>query len=204
MGFLKKLGKSLNPVRQTKQAISNPKQSVKETWLASADPAGYVARAGTDRLDDPLTARYIAGSAGGVAANPVMDQAAPKSTYTPGPMQLSPAAQKLYADMKARMAARAAGQNYTPPAGQGFAPTPSGGVQPIAQVGASPQMSTPLNAPKPQPMTTRPIDTPPAPAMPARAQSFKGLSGVPMADGGKVKGGSGSKVFMRKPNGKPY
>lgn len=189
MGFFKKFLKAANPVSQTKQTIKNPVQGIKNQTAITLDPAGSAVRAGTGQQPAPTNLRSMVDPTGKVLTPE--QQATPNSTYTPGPMRLSPGAQAMYDQMKARMAARAAGQAYTPPAA-----TPA------------PQMSAPLNAPKPQPMTTRPIETPvAAPTVPARAQSFKGLSGMPMADGGKVRSGherSSSKVFLRKPNGKPY
>lgn len=208
MGFFKKLKKAFNPIEQTKQLVNDPKQALKNAGAMGLDPAGSVVRAGTTGNMAPQNARQMIDPSGKILMPE--QQAAPKAGYTPGPMQLSPGAQALYDDMKARMAARAAGQNYTPPAAApspGYAPTGSGGVRPIMQTG-TPQMSAPLNAPKPLPVTTRPIETA-APAaaagVPARAQSFKGLSGVPMADGGKVGGHQTftNKAFTRKPNGKP-
>lgn len=125
----------MNPINQTKQAISNPKESVKQTALGVFDPAGYVARAGTNRLDEGFNARYIAGSAGGVAANPVIKPAAPapNSYQSPAPLQLSAGAQQLLADMQARMAARNAGATYQ--AGTRAAPAPamSGAPGPVGQ-----------------------------------------------------------------------
>jgi len=190
MGFLKNLGRAINPIQQTKTTLQNPVQGIKNQSAITLDPAGSAVRAGTGQQAAPTNLRSMVDPTGKVLT-PVQ-QAGPQSGYTPGAMRLSPGAQALYDDMKARMAARAAGQTYTPPAAQ------------------TPQMSAPLNAPKPQPITTRPIETtaPAAAAVPARAQSYKGLSGVPMADGGKVKGGGqqrfDSKAFTRKPNGKPF
>lgn len=188
MGFFKKLGRAVNPISQTKQTIKNPVQGIKNQSAITLDPLGSAVRAGTGQQPAPTNLRSMVDPTGMVIAP--QQQAGPTSTYTPGAMRLSPNAQAMYDQMKARTAARAAGQVYTPPAA----------AQPI------PQMSAPLNAPKIQPITTRPIESAPAAiAPPARAQSYKGLSGVPMADGGKVRGEVrfDSKAFTRKPNGKP-
>lgn len=207
MGFFKKLGRVLNPVDQAKQIVKDPKQALKNASSMGIDPAGSVVRAGTTGDMAPVNARAMIDPSGKVLA----PEATPttQTPYTPRPLQLSPGAQALYDDMKARSAARAAGQAYAPPAATpppAYRPTPGGGVQPIMQVGAStPQMSTPLQAPKPQPITPA-MPAAPAVGVPARAQSYKGISGVPMADGGKVKDDTHfeSKAFERKPNGKPY
>lgn len=203
MGFFKKLAKNLNPINQTKQLVNDPKQALKNAGAMGLDPAGSVVRAGTTGNMAPQNMRQIIDPSGKV----LMPEQTPsnQSTYTPQPMRLSPGAQAMYDEMKGRMAARAAGQAYTPPAAApspGYTPTPGGGVKPIMQVGA-PQMSTPLQAPPAAAPTPQPVT--PAAGVPARAQSYKGLSGVPMRDGGKVGGTrSTSKAFTRKPNGKPF
>lgn len=201
MGFFKKLKKALNPADQAKQLAHDPKQALKNAGSMGLDPAGSVVRAGTTGNMAPVNGRAMIDPSGKLLTpEPTPTTQTP---YTPRPLQLSPGAQAMYNDMKARSAARAAGQAYTPPApapSPGYMPTPGGGVKPIMQVGAStPQMSTPLQAPAaptPQPVM----------GVPARAQSYKGLSGVPMADGGKVENDTHfkSKAFERKPNGKPY
>lgn len=191
MGFLKKLGNALNPVKQTKQAVTDPKQSIKEHAYLASDPAGYAARAGTGKLDEPLTARYWMGSAGALAVPQEQAPIVAPNTYAPGRgMTLSPGAQALMDDIKARAAARTAGTPYTPAtpaASPGYRPTPGGGVQPIMQVGQTP-------APKPQPYTPamsapltapQPAAAPAAPVAQARPRSFSGLM---MADGGAVGG----------------
>lgn len=184
MGFLKKIGKALNPIEQTKTTLRDPKQGLKEQWLHVSDPAGYYARAGTGRLNEPFNARYFAGSAGGVAANPVMEAPTPRAAYAPNrrPLQLSPGAQQLMQDMQARAAARSAGQTYQ------------------AGTRGAPAATAPTAAVAPQPRVA--IDM------------LRGRTGAAMlmADGGKV-GGKGrgplagcehyeSKSFARKPNGK--
>ncbi len=177
MGFLKKLVKTAtNPA----QAIKNPKQAIKNGAAMGLDPAGSFVRMGTTGNAAPVNGRQMIDPSGKVIIKeePIV---AP-NTYKPGrAMQLSPGAQALMDDMKARAAARAAGTAYTPAASSGFRPTPGGGVQPIMQLGQP--------APKPQPIAppvmSAPLTAPAAaaPAVPSRPRSFSGLM---MADGGEV------------------
>lgn len=212
MGFFKKLAKSLNPVNQTKQMISDPKQGLKNAGAMGLDPAGSVVRAGSGSGNmAPQNARQMIDPSGKVIAT--QPQAAPVAAYTPRQMNLSPAAQQLYNEMKARTAARnaarSAGQPVVgvgmgaapapqvaapPTASSAWAPTGSGGVRPALQLGAAPtQPQAPVMGGQPAP----------------RIQPVMSGAGR-FADGGKVgskKHGCDatftSKVFDRKPNGKP-
>lgn len=206
MGFFKKLVKSAtNP----SQVFKDPKQALKNATAMGLDPAGSFVRMGTTGNAAPVNGRQMIDPSGKVLMPE--QQAAPTGTYTRRPLTLSPAAQQLYDQMKARTAARAAARTSgqpvmgigmgpsatpaaptTPPITQpaasspGFAPTPGGGVRQLLQTGVQ-----------------QPNVAPPRPVMSGAGR---------YADGGRVKGRSkssedpcfNSKAFTRKPNGKPF
>lgn len=180
MGFFKKLVKAANPIRQTKQAIKDPGQALKNSVAMGLDPAGSVVRMGRGQEAMPGSFEQAYDPGGFFEGRPPTNY----QPYQAKPMNLSPKAQALYDQMKARTAARnAAKAQGQSTAGVGFQ------QQPVAQ----------------QPQVGR--------APPVRIPTMPTGGAAMMADGGKVQRREEgcdehstlqSKVINRKPNGKPY
>lgn len=125
MGFFKNLGRTLNPVKHIKEGFKNPGQSIKNSVARGLDPAGSMVREGRGQQAMPTKFNQTYDPAGITQAPP----ATPQTPYQPGgPLKLSAGAQQLYDDMKARMAARGTGAQYSPTITQQPAPKPMGGM----------------------------------------------------------------------------
>lgn len=175
MGFFKKLVKAANPIRQTKQAFKDPGQALKNSVAMGLDPAGSVVRMGRGQEAMPENFDQ-AWDPGGFFEGRAPTNYAP---YQARPMQLSPKAQALYDQMKARTAAREAAKTQgQPTAGVGFAP------QPQAQTA--------------QNVANQMIRNP-------RFQGAVMADGGQVGrDGCEEHSKLSNKVINRKPNGKPY
>lgn len=112
MGFFKNLTKSLNPVKHVKEGFKDPWKSIKNNTARMLDPAGSLIREGRGQQAMPSKFKQTYDPAGALDGRPP----AQPSSYQPGvrTYKLSPAAQQLYDDMRARMDARSAGQQYSP------------------------------------------------------------------------------------------
>lgn len=124
MGFFKKLIKASNPVNQFKAAKKDPWQSIKNTTAMGLDPAGSVVRMGRGQQAMPENFDQAWDPGGFFEGRPPTNYA----PYQAQPMRLSPAAQQLYDNMKARTAARQAAQQQAQQPQQ-----PQGVVQNVAR-----------------------------------------------------------------------
>lgn len=125
MGFFKNIFKAANPINHLK----NPKKGAKYFVGTVLDPAGQLMREG--RGDSSISARSVFDPANFSK----MGERTPTNyaPYTPSVRahKLSPAAQQLYDNMKARMASRASGQQAAAPAQQVGMAAPARTTQPV-------------------------------------------------------------------------
>lgn len=176
MGWFSNITKNLRPDK----VFSNPER----LGQMMLDPAGSIVRGGRGQ-DMPNNARSLLDPGG--FFTPGATPAAPNSYRPQGGLNLSPGAQQLYDQMKARSAARLAGQQQQQ-AGARLANAPT--IAPQGMMGS-------VLAQMQQQQRQRV----------AAAKAPQAVTGY--ADGGKVtKHGADAcfetKVFTRKPNGKPY
>lgn len=89
MGFFKKLVKAANPIRQTKQAIKDPGQALKNSVAMGLDPAGSVVRMGRGQEAMPGSFEQAYDPGGFFEGRPPTNY----QPYQAKPMNLSPKAQ---------------------------------------------------------------------------------------------------------------
>ncbi len=105
MGFWRNIANAANPVKHIKEGVKDPWGSIKNNVARGLDPAGSFVREGRGMEAMPTNIKDAYDPGGFIA-----EGAQAPNSYDPnaaGHMNLSPGAQAMYDQMRARSAARA-------------------------------------------------------------------------------------------------